>query len=244
MYGFITVRSQSSRLPRKCFLPFGSKDSVLSHVIKRAQFYNIIPVVCTTTNSEDDEISNLANEMKVMVFRGSSNNKLKRWLDCANFFNIQAFHTVDADDPFFDGDLMHKSFRMLIDENLDCVAPTKASSDGHASVGFSLRTRIIKKALKGVEEEADTEMMWHYLNKIKNLKMIMLSSDSEYNGGPLRLTLDYEEDYWLLRFIQSLCGNFASREEIHRLFHDNPDLYKFNYFRNTEWKTLQNRSKK
>ena len=38
----ITVRSESSRLPRKCFLPFG-KMSVIEHIIKRTKHYNLEP---------------------------------------------------------------------------------------------------------------------------------------------------------------------------------------------------------
>ena len=57
--GFITVRSASKRLPRKCFLPFGD-ETILSHVIKRSIWYGIEPIVCTTTNKEDDEIEKLS----------------------------------------------------------------------------------------------------------------------------------------------------------------------------------------
>ena len=38
--GMITVRSQSTRLPKKCFLPFGD-GNVLEHIIRRAKHFNI-----------------------------------------------------------------------------------------------------------------------------------------------------------------------------------------------------------
>ena len=75
--GFITVRSSSSRLPNKCFLPFGDNETVLSHVIKRSIFYNIEPIVCTSIHKSDDSIELLANDLGVKVFRGSLNNKLE-----------------------------------------------------------------------------------------------------------------------------------------------------------------------
>ena len=40
--GMITVRSQSTRLPEKCFLPFGD-GNVLEHIIRRAKFFEINP---------------------------------------------------------------------------------------------------------------------------------------------------------------------------------------------------------
>ena len=235
--GFITVRTSSSRLPEKCFLPFGINESVLSHVIKRSIFYKIEPIVCTSNHKSDDPIELLANDMGVKVFRGSLNNKLKRWLDCANFFGVDKFHTIDADDPFFDGPQMIKSLQMLSEKKCDCICPTKSSSEGDASVGYSLTTDIIEKSLVGVPDETDTEMMWYFLERVKGIKMHVMENTS--NNQPIRLTLDFEEDYWLLSFIQRLLGTFASREDINNLFSFNPDLAKINLFRNDEWKNAQ-----
>ncbi len=54
-----------------------------------------------------------------------------------------------------------------------------------------------------------------------------------------RLTLDYEEDYWLLESVRRMSGNLATRQEINKLFLSNPDLYKINWFRNQEWRENQ-----
>tara|TARA_Y100000746_G_C15465303_1_gene433593 strand:+ start:241 stop:996 length:756 start_codon:yes stop_codon:yes gene_type:complete len=236
--GFITVRSSSSRLPNKCFLPFGDNETVLSHVIKRSIFYNIEPIVCTSIHKSDDSIELLANDLGVKVFRGSLNNKLKRWLNCAKFFNIDKFHTIDADDPFFDGPQMIKSLNMLNENKFDCICPTKSSSEGDASVGYSLTTDIVEKSLSDISDETDTEMMWYFLERVKGIRMYEMENTNSINLS-LRLTLDFEEDYWLLSFIQRLLGTYASREDINNLFSSNPDLAKINLFRNDEWKNAQ-----
>tara|TARA_B100001113_G_C21118300_1_gene626311 strand:- start:2920 stop:3675 length:756 start_codon:yes stop_codon:yes gene_type:complete len=235
--GFISVRTSSSRLPKKCFLPFGTNETVLSHVIKRTKYFGIDPIICTSTDKSDNEIENLAKKMKIKIFRGSLKNKLKRWADCADYFEIDAFHSIDADDPFFDGKLIKKSMQILYEKNLDCVCPTESSSNGSASVGYSLTKDIVKKAIKNLSDEDDTEMMWYFLEKVRFIKMETLSDRSDKQQ--LRLTLDYEEDYWLLLFIQRLFGTFASRNEINNLFSSNPDLAKINLFRNDQWKKAQ-----
>ena len=56
----------------------------------------------------------------------------------------------------------------------------------------------------------------------------------------VRLTLDYFEDYYLLLFVLRNCGPYASRDMINELFTKNPDLFKFNWFRNKEWELNQN----
>lgn len=123
--GLVTVRTSSSRLPGKCLLPFGDA-TVLDHIIRRAVAFGIDPVVCTSTDPSDDAIEGIALAQGVKCFRGSLQNKLKRWSDCAAHFDLQAFHTVDADDPFFDGDEIKRSMRLLAEGGYDMVCPTES----------------------------------------------------------------------------------------------------------------------
>ena len=233
----ITVRVNSSRLPGKCLLPFGDQ-CVLEHVIERCKLYKLKAIVCTTIDSSDDRIVDIAKKHKVDYFRGSVVNKLMRWRDCCRKFNLNYFHSVDADDPFFDGVEVKSSMKMLEEEGLDMVYPTKSSSAGGASVGYTLTADIVKRACDDLSEDADTEMMWYYMEKISNLKSRVLPEICK-NAPKMRLTLDYEEDYWLLETLRKILGNLAERDEINQLFLANPDLHKINWFRNEEWKAGQ-----
>ena len=240
--GFVTVRSSSSRLPGKCFLPFGDNCNVLEHIVLRAKHYDIEPIICTSVDSSDDQIEQLAKKEGVRHFRGSLSNKLQRWADCATHFNIDVFHTVDADDPFFDGAEMYRSYDYLKSGNYDVVSPTEISSAGAATVGYTLTKDIVIKACAGLDENADTEMMWYYLDKIADIKKTTLPAISE-NNLKLRLTLDYPEDYWLMESVRRITGNLAPRNEVDELFARNPDLYLVNWFRNQEWKSAQEAKK-
>lgn len=130
---FITVRTASSRLPSKCLLPFGN-GNVLDHVISRALHFGLLPIVCTTTDESDDVVETIAAKKKVKCYRGSIQHKLKRWLECCNSFGIERFHTVDADDPFFDADLIKSSYAML-NQGYDVVYPTDSSRQGGSQCG-------------------------------------------------------------------------------------------------------------
>ena len=237
MIGFITVRTSSTRLPKKCLLPFG-ESTVLNHIIRRAVSYSIEPIVCTSTSKEDDIIEEIANKEGVKCYRGSLDNKLQRWLDCAMHFNIDTFHTIDADDPFFDGDEMISSMKMLQEEGVDMITPTESSSAGGASVGYSLTTDIVKRACKDLDKDTDTEMMWYYIEKVPDLKTKILP-ETRKNITKMRLTLDYEEDYWLLDSVCRILGNLTSRDKVDQLFLSNPDMHKINWFRNEEWQSAQ-----
>lgn len=235
--GFVTVRTSSSRLPNKCLLELG-KDNILTTVIFRCINYSIEPIVCTSIDPSDDIIEEISKKLKVKCFRGALENKLKRWSDCAEHFNIKEFHTIDADDPFFDGNEMKYSIKKLIKKDLDIVLPTISSSNGGASVGYSIKSKILLKALKDTDDSTDTEMIWNHIKKIKGLRYETLE-ETKKRPDRLRLTLDYYEDYLLLRAIKNILRDNLSREKIDMLFINNPDLYKINWFRNKEWKQNQ-----
>ena len=233
---FITVRSSSNRLPKKCFLPFG-KGSVLEHVIRRVKHYDLDPIVCTTTEDSDDAIVDLAKKCNVKFYRGPIANKLLRWSQCCEHFSLDSFHSVDADDPFFCGDEVKRSHELL-QTGFDMVAPSPSSSGGGATVGYSLTADIVKQASLGMSDDLDTEMMWSYIEKVSDIKKTILTDPHE-NIIRDRMTLDYHEDYIVLEAIRLLIGNMGTREDLYSLLKNNPDLPRINTFRSEEWSKNQ-----
>jgi spore coat polysaccharide biosynthesis protein SpsF len=235
---FLTVRTNSTRLPEKCFLPFG-ETNVLGHVIKRAKFAGFEPIVCTSKNKSDDKIDLFCKELGVPIYRGSLDNKILRWYECARSFKVEIFHTIDVDDPFFDSKLIIQSMELLVTENLDVVYPTELSSNGSASVGYSIRLSALEKEIKYIESIKEFEMVDSVFDQLKSLKRKILTT-SLLDIPSTRLTLDYPEDYWLLLFVLRELGPNCSRENLAALFSRNPDLFKFNWYRNKEWAANQN----
>lgn len=233
IYGFITVRTASSRLPQKCLLKFG-EGNVLEHVIGRAKFFGFEPLICTTLLEEDNIIEEIGNNEGCLVYRGSVKDKLQRWLDACRKFGIESFHTIDADDPIFDGELGQKSFQLLR-KGYDIVYPSSSIYVG--GVGYSITSDIIERACS-IKKSDDTEMMWYYIEKVPGVRKIELPV-ADARTATIRLTLDYEEDYWMLLTVLRILGPQATRTEIENLFTRNPDLHKINWFRNDEWKRIQ-----
>lgn len=235
--GLITVRSESTRLPRKCFLPLGNK-SVIETVIDRCRDSKIIPIICTTTSSNDDTLEELSNRLNIQFYRGSIKNKMKRWLKCAELFKLEDFHTIDADDPFFDQDLIMKSMELRRYSNLDFVKPSLYSSNGGASVGYSIKTNYLRSIIKNTDNNLDTEMIDNLIESGNNNSSARIEENQTLNYQ-IRLTLDYEEDYWLIATIIRILGSIPERKEIIELFKANPDLHNINFFRNAEWSNRQ-----
>ena len=231
--GLITVRTTSSRLPKKCLLPFGDVN-VITHIINRAKFYNIEPIICTSTDKTDDVIESIANKENVRCFRGHLINKLKRWSDCVQYFGIEMFHTIDADDPFFDGYEMKQSMDLLVKEKADVITTTKTSANGAASVGYSFSSKYIQRASILSPGDIDTEMVWNFLDKVDGVRKISLPETKDQRLK-MRLTLDYEEDYWLLKSLDRILGKNVTRDEVDNFFRNNPEFYLINWFRNSDY---------
>ena len=142
-YGLITVRTGSSRLKKKCLLKFGNSN-VIQHIIKRSIKGNIIPIVCTTRNKNDDIIVKIAKKLNVKYFRDHLKIKLKDGTTVLKF-NVKYFHTIDADDPFFDDLAVKNSIKKIKDLKCDIVFPSKISRDGAASEGYSFSFNGIEK---------------------------------------------------------------------------------------------------
>jgi len=234
--GIILVRSDSKRLPNKCFLDFG-KVNILEHIIKRCLHYEITPIICTTSLKSDIKVVKLAKKLNVLYYCGSTKNKILRISNCCKKFNVETFHTIDADDPFFCGNEVKRSMKYLTSLSLDIVEPTVVSSKGSGTVGYSVKSDVFHRLSKKIKINTDTEMMWNFFKKLVNIKIKRLSkSNFDCNA---RLTLDYPEDYIFLESIRLLLGNLTSRKNICKLLKKNPNLTKINYFRNKEWKRNQ-----
>ena len=230
--GLILVRTSSTRLPRKCFLPFG-ESCVLEHVIRRAIHFDFEPIVCTTKETDDDELYELVKRNGWKVFRGSTDDKIRRLRDACNHYEIERFITIDADDPFFDAESDHKSFGLL-EQGYDFVLPPDNYYTG--SVGFSIKKWLLDRAIDEYDT-SNSEMMWKILEKIESKSLTLKVGNRRMKN--IRLTLDHEEDYHLLLAVLRILGPFAERRDIEKLFIRNPDLHKINWFRQEQWQERQ-----
>ncbi len=237
----ITVRSSSKRLPGKCFLPLGGL-SILQHVIQRAQYGGFEPIVCTSSQDADSEIVDIARLAGVRFFQGSLENKIMRWKDCMEEFELARVHLIDADDPYFDFDEMHESYQLL-DTPYDLVLTSKKSDAGYASVGTSITygyVAILNERATTLKSQNFDVIPWDLL--IRDNDSVYQLPNKDYSVSletDLRLTLDYPEDYELLKIIAQKFTFAEKRLEIEKFLIENLTFRQINLFRNKDF--LQNK---
>jgi spore coat polysaccharide biosynthesis protein SpsF (cytidylyltransferase family) len=234
---FVSARTASSRLPQKSNLFLYGETSLISHVLKRAKLAETdLVVLCTTNEASDDILVQFAQECGVEVFRGSTQDKLARWLGACEAFDVDAFVTMDGDDPFCDPSLAVQAFNQL--EQCDFVESSLIVTGGFT---YAIKTDALRKVCE-IKDSENTEMMWTYfkdtgLFRIEELKEV----DRELIRDDIRLTLDYAEDLQLFRIIFEILGaqEAVSLLEVVRLLSDRNDLRTLNFFRQGEFLSNQ-----
>jgi len=237
---FVTVRSRSSRLENKALRKIKGQPTIM-HVIDRAKrAHNAdMVVVCTTDQSEDEEICRIAKNAGVHVFRGSEMDKLSRWLGAARQFGVDYFVTADGDDLFcepFLNDLALEQFKRGAADFIQSsvVIP--------GAFTYGIRTSALERVCE-IKDTEDTEMMWVYFTETGLFEVEELAGDAKpYVREGVRITLDYPQD---LSFFDTVFNAlYDSNPEMPLIdvlayLDTHPEVVKINAFLNERWSQNQ-----
>ena len=194
-------------------------------------------IVCTSLDKSNDPIIEICKKHEVRFFRGSEENKIKRWYDCFLENSLEWAHLLDADDPFFCNDEIEDSLTTYMASG-NAVLATAKSKSGNASVGLTLGINHLELLNSRVGNLNAFEMVEDLLDKELKFETSDIDSRDPIPHGT-RLTLDYFEDYLALSVIKSKLGTTATRGEIDSLVSKNPWILELNQLKNIEWKERQ-----
>jgi len=241
---FITVRTNSSRLPKKCLLEIAGRPAIIHLIdrVKRARLADGI-VLCTTTNQEDLVLCDIASKEGIASFRGSEKDKLERWRGAADKYDVDFFVTADGDDLFCEPELIDLAFSQYLRTGADLI-----ESPGLACGAFTygIRTSALRKVCQ-IKDSEDTEMMWVYFTQTGLFCCEQLEEvPSMFKRPEIRMTLDYAEDLLffknIIEYFQALGNATYSLRDILAYINVHPEVVKINQHRQQEF--LDNQKKK
>ena len=190
----------SSRLPGKVLLPLGNA-TVLDQVVNRAREFSSQVVVCTSDDQSDDPIAHLCKANNTVCVRGSLTDVFSRFrstLADPRVSRATWFARITADCPLLSPSLA----RLVIaraHSGLDYIAPTPEQ----LPLGISLelvRTATFEAIdpnnLDAPQREHVTPVFYENPNRFR---CRWIDAPSQFAYPKLRLTLDYPEDYELLK---------------------------------------------
>ena len=224
---FVTVRTASSRLPKKALLEINGKPLIRIIVERISQITSSKKiVVCTTNLKSDDKLARILKKHKINVFRGSSKDILDRLYRAARKYNVKQFIVVEGDDFFCDLDLMKKTCRELIKSDYEFLVWSNLPF-GVSPLGIKtdkLQQLIESKSIK------NTETGWgRFIVKSGFFKVGSLEPKNKKLIRPdIRLSIDYPEDFQLIKKIYENLPRKFSLRYIIDLLDKNPEWLKIN----------------
>ena len=230
----IQARMSSTRLPGKVLLDLGGQP-VLERMIERVKQAKTVSetVVATTTDSSDDPIVTLCEQLGIPVFRGSLPDVLDRYYQCARQFGADIIVRLTGDCPLIDPVLIDQVIDELLKQGADfsCnrLPPPYTRS---YPIGLDVEActfAALETAWLAAKDKHDREHVMPYLYEVPGrFKVTQLQNEVDY--GAMRWTLDTPEDLALLKeVIRRLGGrNDFTWEEVLELFLKDPEMAKIN----------------
>jgi spore coat polysaccharide biosynthesis protein SpsF len=227
----IQIRMGSTRLSNKSFLNLNG-NPLIFHVIDRIKYSKKIDqiIVATTTNPIDNKIETWCNENNVECFRGSEDNVLKRYYDCAKKYKSDYIVRITGDDPFKDYRMIDNAIENLLVSKNDFVCNNSPVSfpEGLDVEVFTFDT--LAKIYENANSQEYKEHVTLYVHKNKSLFKIHNFKNFK-NLSNYRWTIDYPEDYIFTKKIYKALykkDKVFLTEDIYKLLEDNPNLLLIN----------------
>lgn len=227
----IQARMGSTRLPGKVMKDL-SGNPVLWHVIDRCKRARLIEkiIMATTTNPEDDPLATYAESIGCPVFRGSSDDVLKRYCDAIDTFNGDPVVRITSDCPLIDPEIIDLVVAGL--EKYDYVTNVFERTFPRGLDVEVFTSSALHIAAQEATSQYDREHVTPYIREhpdrfsSKNIAMPVA-----YHAANCRLTLDTIEDYQFLNEIFSrmyTAGEIISVPKVIQLIHELPELANLN----------------
>jgi len=223
----------SSRLEEKMLLPLGNQ-TFIEEVFDFAKNSFSGKIIFATP---DDEIDNILAEMainkNIQVVRGHKKDILRRYHKAATQHNLDGIVTWDGDDLFVDNLCLEKTSELL-EAGADYIKPINLPY-GTFSYGLSLKALQSIIDLRG---EDDTDGWQKFITSLPDIKTAEYQSEKHAPLSRLRLTLDYPEDYELIKLVHAhiISSNSSSMfDGIEDFFKKNPEAEKINQNRIGEY---------
>lgn len=232
-YGIvIQARMSSSRLPGKVLKNIAGKP-MLQRQIERLKNNLAYPVVVATSNdSSDDAIEFLCKKINTKIYRGSLDNVVSRFFDCANQMGYSHIIRVGGDDPLIDPQCCLELIKLNRESNADFIFASNSDGWPYGCAAEMISVDTLKNILVKTNDPFCLEHTIPYILDHKNsFKIIRAFAPKEYQNKNLTLSVDYSEDFLLVEtvFKKLLPKNeFFSMQDIIDLFNANPELREIN----------------
>lgn len=197
----IQARMGSSRLPGKVLMDLGGYP-VLHYVVERCKMVTGVDevIVATSTLRGDDRIADWCKAKNVSCFRGSENDVLARYYECASLYSPDYVIRVTADCPFVDYEMASEIVHTMKQEPGDIMLVQGQLPRGLVveMVSFPALEYMYKHGHEPRHREHVTYYAYEFPHEFE---ATTYCAPVNRCNPALRITLDTEEDYALCQAV-------------------------------------------
>lgn len=197
----IQARMGSSRLPGKILKPLGD-TVVLDYDVSRCRQIKPVEdvIIATSTLEQDTPIIDWCEKNNVTWFRGSENDVLSRYYECARQYNPDYVIRVTSDCPFVDYHLANEIIQAMFSNPADIVLVEDGLPRGLVveMISFEVLNYMYKNSHKQRHREHVTYYAYEFPEKFRSTT---IQIPEAMRHPELRITLDTLEDYALCQAI-------------------------------------------
>ena len=185
----VQARLTSSRLPNKVLMTLGESNlSILEHVYQRLNKSRYVDkvVFAIPDSAMNNPLAEFMDSKNIPYTRGSEDDVLDRFYQCAKQYNPEVVVRATCDNPFVDWVLGDKLIESLGDND---YVGCKDTPLGTSLEVFSMHS-LEEAHAKAVTEPEHEHVTPYIIQKMK-------SATIPYNGLSYRLTVDEERDFYV-----------------------------------------------
>lgn len=232
-YGIvIQARMSSSRLPGKVLKNIQSKPMLQKQIERLKNGTNLPVFVATSDQNSDDEIEELCKKLGVVCFRGSLNNLVLRFLDCANSNNLTHLIRVGGDDPLIDPNCCEELVKVSKKNNYEFIYASNDNGWPYGCAAEMISTKALQRILSNTDNPFYLEHTIPFILENPDLfHSHRLLGPAGFQNLEIMLSVDYEKDFELVKKVFEKCSEkneFFTMKEIVCLLQSSPKLKEIN----------------
>lgn len=230
----IPIRLASERLPGKALMRICGRP-VVWHLLDRVCASRHIStkedvVVCTTGEPSDLPLVESVEQYGCSVFRGATDDIIKRFADALDHFGFDAVMQIDGDDPLTDTEYMDRTMDSLLADPSRGIVVSQGLPLGINSKSFT-RAAMATVLSRYRSDKNDTGFIY-YFTKTGLFKTGVVHPEApDHILDTARLTLDYPEDFEVFsRIFEALYrpGEVFGVDEFIPFLKAHPDVLEIN----------------
>ena len=196
----VQARMGSSRLPGKVLKKINDMP-MIEIILKRLSLSRKVDniILATSEKQQDIFLSKFVKELGFEVFKGSENDVLSRYYWASKYYDLKNIIRITGDCPLVDPNIIDEMCNEFSRNNPDYLSNIfpRSFPKGLDIEIFSFKS--LERAFNETQESSHREHVTPYIRE--SGKFITSNFDNDNDYSSLRWTVDYKEDFDLIKYI-------------------------------------------